>query len=73
MLNVYEQVDRNKRKSLLIMIGFVAFIAIVVWVFSEAWGYGPSMVGWALVFSGLISFFSYYWSDKVILGISKAA
>lgn len=72
MLNVYEQVDRNKRKSLGIIIGFIIFITVVSWVFSEASGYGPSLIGWGLVFSGLISFFSYYWSDKIILSISKA-
>ncbi|AKM79286.1 MAG: Protease HtpX-like protein [Candidatus Beckwithbacteria bacterium GW2011_GWB1_47_15] len=72
MLNVYEQVDRNKRKSALIIAFFVAFIALVAWVLGEASGYGLSWVGLALIFSGLVSFFSYYNSDKIILAISKA-
>ena len=38
----------------------------------EALGYGPSFVGFALVLSGLISFASYWWSDKIILTISRA-
>ena len=72
MLNVYEQVDRNKRKSALIIAFFVAFIALVAWVLGEASGYGLSWVGLALIFSCLVSFFSYYNSDKIILAISKA-
>jgi len=72
MLNVYEQVDSNKRKSALIIVIFVVFIALVAWIFGQALGYGLSYVGIALIFSGLISFISYYNSHKIILAISKA-
>jgi len=72
MINVYEQVDRNKRRSAIIMVIFVIFITGAVWLFSQALDYGPGIVGWALIISGLISFASYWWSDKIILAISKA-
>lgn len=72
MLNVYEQVDRNKKKSALIMVLFTLFIAFAAWIFGQASGYGLSWVGLALIFSGLISFVSYYHSDKIILSISRA-
>lgn len=72
MLNVYEQIDRNKRKSFVVILGFVVFITLVVWVFSQALDYGLAGAGLALVFSGFISFASYYWSDKIILTISGA-
>lgn len=72
MLNVYEQIDRNKRKSFLVMVAFVAFITLVVWVFSQVLDYGLAGVGFALITTGLMSFSSYYWSDKIILAISRA-
>ena len=72
MLNIYEQVDANKRKSALIMVLFVAFIAAASWSLAKALGYGLSFVGFALVLSGLISLASYYWSDKIILNLSGA-
>lgn len=72
MLNVYEQVDSNKRKSLVIMLLFVVFVVLVTWVFAKAFGYGPGAVGFALIISGLMSFASYYYSDKIILTISGA-
>ena len=72
MINVYEQVDRNKRRSLVIMVIFVIFITGAVWLFSQALNYGPGIVGWALIISGLMSFASYWWSDKIILALSKA-
>jgi heat shock protein HtpX len=72
MINVYEQVDRNKRRSTMIMVLFVVVIALVAWVFSRILGYGPGMVGFALIIAGAMSFASYWWSDKVILAISGA-
>lgn len=72
MLNVYEQADRNKRKSLVVMLCFIFFIVMITWVFSQALDYGLSGVGLALIISGLMSFSSYYWSDKIILAISGA-
>lgn len=72
MLNVYEQVDRNKRKSWLVMAGFVVFVALAVWVLGQALDYGLAGVGISLIIAGIMSFSSYYWSDKIILSISGA-
>lgn len=54
------------------MIGFVVFIVLVAWVLGQAVGYGNQFIGWALILSGLMSFASYWWSDKIILTISGA-
>lgn len=72
MLNVYESVAANKRRTWLIMAVFILFIAGAAWVLGEALGYGPSFVGIALIFSGMMSFASYWFSDKIILTISRA-
>ena len=72
MLNIYEQVDANRRKSALIIVLFIGFIVGTTWVLGNALGYGLSFVGWALIISGIMSFASYYWSDKIILKLSRA-
>lgn len=72
MINVYEQVDRNKRRSTIIMVSFVVLITLMAWVLARVLGYGPGVVGLALIFAGLMSFASYWWSDKIILTISGA-
>jgi len=72
MINVYEQVDRNKRRSGFIMVLFVLFIAFFAWVLSYILGYGPEMVSFAFIFAGAVSFSSYWWGDKIILSISGA-
>jgi heat shock protein HtpX len=72
MQNVYELVDSNKRKSNYVIIGFITFIVFVTYIFTLAFGYDISVVGVALIFSGITSFISYYYSDKIILTLSGA-
>lgn len=72
MSNIYSQVDSNKNKSTLIIVLFVVFVVGATYVMSQGLGYGLDIVGYALIFSGVTSFFSYYFSDKIILTISGA-
>ncbi|MCH7640745.1 M48 family metallopeptidase [Patescibacteria group bacterium] len=79
MQNIYEVAAANKRKSALILVLFVLFITVAVYILSQAFavylGYEPGGLGFAglaLILSGLMSFGSYYYSDKIVLKISKA-
>lgn len=72
MINVYEQIDRNKRRSAIVVILFAIFVAVATYFLGRAFGYGPSFVGFALILSGISSFAGYWYSDKIILGISGA-
>lgn len=79
MLNVYESVSANKRKSALVIVLFSLFIILASYFISRGlaayYGYyssGFELTGIALVISGVMSFASYYWSDKIILGLSGA-
>ncbi|KKU95229.1 MAG: Protease HtpX-like protein [Candidatus Gottesmanbacteria bacterium GW2011_GWA1_48_13] len=79
MINVYESVDANKRKSWLVIAGFVAFVILSAILIAKGigayYGYqstGLEFTGIALVISGLMSFAGYYFSDSIILGLSGA-
>ncbi len=72
MKNYYELVDANKFKSNLVIVGFIAFITISAYFIGYALGYGLDFVGFALIFSGLASFASYYYSDRIVLSLSNA-
>jgi len=72
MINVYEQVDRNKIRSAIVMVFFVVFITLAAWILARALGFGLQVVGWVLIIAGFLSFASYWWSDKIILTISGA-
>jgi heat shock protein HtpX len=68
----YDLVASNQRKSTVILILFMAFIMSAVYIMTVGLGYSLDMVGIALIFSGITSFASYWWSDKIILTISGA-
>ena len=79
MLNVYESVSDNKRKSAYVIVGFVLFVILASYFIAQGLGayYGYSsngleLTGIALIISGVMSFASYYWSDRIILGLSGA-
>lgn len=54
------------------MIFFVLFFFAVSYVLGRSMGYGSSFVGIILIISGLMSFASYYYSDKIVLSMSGA-
>jgi heat shock protein HtpX len=69
---VYERIGSNVRKSWLLVGGFVVFVLVVGLVVGQAFGYGY----WPLAISGVIavvmSWGSYFNSDKIALSMSKA-
>lgn len=71
-MNIYSQINANKFKTWVVMSLFVVFVTTLIYVFSRASGYDISFVAMALIISGAMSFASYYYSDQMILGMSKA-
>lgn len=51
---------------------FIIFFVTVSYILSRALGYGLSLAGVMLIISGLMSFTSYYYSDKIVLSMSGA-
>lgn len=71
-MTLYSQIASNKRKTLIVMFLFIIFISTLAYVYDRATGSGFALFGFALVISGISSFSSYYFSDKVVLGLSGA-
>jgi len=79
MVNIYEAIDTNKRKSVIVIIAFVLFVTLATYVFTQAFGAysgystgGLGYVGIAFIVSGFMSIGGYYFSDKIVLTISGA-
>lgn len=70
-MNFYTQIDSNKRRTFILIFAFLIFIIGLGWVFSQALG-SPGILFGAVIFSILMSIGSYWYSDKIILAISKA-
>lgn len=71
-MNMYSVISANKWKTVLIMALFMAFITTLGYVYGKASGYGVEFAGTALILSGVMSFASYYYSDKMVLATSGA-
>lgn len=79
MQNIYEAVSTNKRRSNLILVLFFIFATFFFYIISKAFAFyfgynfgGLGLFGLALIISGLTSFGSYFYSDKIVLRISGA-
>jgi heat shock protein HtpX len=72
--NIYQNINQNKRDTVIVMVLFIAVVSAIGWFAGEYYGQGEGLgfVGFALIFSGISSFISYYNSDKIVLGISGA-
>lgn len=71
MTNLYNYSAVNKRKTWFLMTGFFVFIIIVAYFFSMAMD-APEILPIAVIFSIVMSFVSYWYSDKIVLSMSKA-
>lgn len=72
----WDHVSGNIFKTWLIMFFFTLFTVSIVYIFARGWGYdevgGLGITGIALIITGVMNFISYYFSDKIVLGISGA-
>jgi len=72
MLNVYEQINRNKIRSGVIVSFFIAFIVGVSILITNAYDLDNSLLIFALFLSLGSSFVSYFYGDKIVLSLNHA-
>lgn len=71
--SIYTHIDKNKRETVLIVGLFIVFITFLAWVISNLYfGDALFLTSFALIFSGISGFISYYFSDKMVLALSGA-
>lgn len=71
MATLYTQQDKNIRKTWFLMTMFLIVVIGIGWAFSFIYQ-SPSILYFAVVFSILMNFFSYWYSDKIVLKMSGA-
>ena len=71
MSTLYTHSDKNTRLTWFYITGFLVFVILVGYVFAGATGNSAILYG-AVIFSVLMSFASYWWSDKIVLAMSSA-
>jgi len=70
-MSLYTQADSNTRKTWFLITGFLVFIITIGWFFGYLFN-SQSILIFAVVFSVLTSFISYWYSDKIVLAMAKA-
>ena len=71
-MHVYDLVASNKRRSVLLALGFIITFGLIAWAVTFLIGLGPIGVVIALIFAGGMAFLSYWKSDSVALAMSRA-
>ena len=71
MATIYTHKDSNIRKTWILISIFLIFIIGLGWVFSYQFN-SPIILMIAVIFSTLMSLTSYWYSDKIVLKMSKA-
>lgn len=71
MATIYTHRDSNVRKTYALFAGFLVFVITIGWVFSQIYG-NPGILFFAVIFSTVMSVFSYWYSDKVVLAMAHA-
>jgi heat shock protein HtpX len=69
---VYEQITRNKIRSVLLILGALVFAAGIGYLFGYLFGGGLTGLILALVIAAVMSFVSYRYGDRVVLRVSRA-
>lgn len=71
MVSLYRNYDSNVRKTWILMSLFLLIVILIGWAFS--WIYNsPDILYIAVIFSLFMNFFSYWYSDKIVLAMSSA-
>ena len=70
-MTLYTQQSKNIRKTWFLMTLFLIVVVCIGWVFSQVYG-NSSFVVIAVIFSLFMNFFSYWFSDKIVLAMSGA-
>ena len=71
MATLYTQAESNTRKTWILILGFLTFIVLLGWFFGNLLD-NSVIVVIAVIFSILMSFGSYWYSDKIVLMITRA-
>lgn len=70
-MSIYTQKASNIRKTWLLFTSFLVIVTGVGYVFSQIYG-NSSILVIAVLFSSVTSFVSYWYSDKIVLGMYQA-
>lgn len=71
MATLYTHQASNVRKTWALMAVFLIVVISLGWIFSQVWG-NPVILYVAIIFAVVMNFFSYWYSDKIVIRLAGA-
>ncbi|MCX8007957.1 MAG: M48 family metalloprotease, partial [Coriobacteriia bacterium] len=69
---MYDQISANKRRTALLIVVFFALVIAIGYVFGQAFDIGYGGVAVAFVVAIAMTWGSYWYSDRIVLALSRA-
>ena len=69
---MYEQIAANKRKSIFLTLFFLVLIFALAWAFGQITDFGRYAIVPAVIIALIMTWGSYFYSDKIALAVSRA-
>jgi heat shock protein HtpX len=69
---LYEQIAANRRRSVFLIFSFALLLMAIGWVFGQITGFGYGGLAIAAAVAVVYSWGSYYYSDRLVLAMSRA-
>lgn len=70
-MTLYSQKESNIRKTWLLFIMFLIIVVALGWIFTQIYN-NPGILYFAIIFAIFMNFFSYWYSDKIVLKMTRA-
>jgi heat shock protein HtpX len=69
---MYSDIAKNKRKTIFIMAVFIAFVALIIWVFDKYLGGSTGVFYGGLIGASLYALITYYAGSRMALAVNRA-
>jgi heat shock protein HtpX len=69
---MYSDIAKNKRKTVLIMAVFIAFVTLIVWIFNKYLGGSTGVFYGGLIGATVYAIITYYAGSKMALAVNRA-
>jgi heat shock protein HtpX len=69
---MYSDIAANKRKTVMVMAVFLAFVALVIWIFDKYLGGGTGVFYGGLIGACVYAFITYYAGARMALAVNQA-
>jgi heat shock protein HtpX len=69
---MYSDIAANKRKTVIIMLGFLVFVGLIIWIFDKYLGGSTGVFYGGLIGACLYALFTYYSGARMALAVNRA-